>query len=110
MLCANPATRLSVTDCLAHPWLLEAARVLSGGTEDSSHVMGDQYSQRIKNLVLQSKFKRCFVDNCIRSDHIERRKSFKSELPFLDAEVVEANAHNWGITYVLVYCFIGFQL
>ena len=97
MLCANPATRLSVTDCLAHPWLVEAARAFSGGEVDSSHVMGNQYSQRIKNLVLQSKFKRCFVDNCIRIDHIERRKSFKSELPFLDVESVEANAKDWGI-------------
>lgn len=97
MLAANPAARPSVTECLAHPWLQDAASSLKKGEEDLSHVMGDQYSQRVKNLVLQSKFKRCFVDNCIRSDHIERRKNFQSELPFLDSENVEANAQKWGI-------------
>ena len=96
MLSANPASRISVADSLAHPWLQKASRALCG--EDSSHIMGDQYCHRIKSLVLQSKFKRCFVDNCIRSDHLDRRKNFESELPFLDTNNVEANAQKWGIT------------
>ena len=97
MLSANPATRISVGDSLVHPWLAKAA-ARAGSGEDSSHVMGDQYCQRVKSLVLQSKFKRCFVDNCIRSDHIERRKNFKNELPFLGADNIDTSAQIMGMT------------
>ena len=101
MLTVNPENRISVEQCLNHPWLVDAVQPI--GSEDSSPVMGDQYCLRIKNLVLQSKLKRCFVDNCIRNDHFERRKLFKSELPFLDNSHVEENANDWNIKYDFIF-------
>jgi serine/threonine protein kinase len=101
MLSVNPRDRISAGDILSHAWLMKAATAAGPSEQDTSHIMGEQYSLRIKRLVLRSKFKRCFVDDCLQIAHLERKRSFQSELPFLDTENVTANPHDFGIRYVI---------
>jgi Ca2+-binding EF-hand superfamily protein len=72
MLKRNPDHRISVSDILEHPWLVDEAPDIDFNRD---------YFTRIKHLALRNKMKTFFLESSLLEGHTKRRKSLRAALP-----------------------------
>lgn len=72
MLKRNPDHRISVSDILDHPWLVDEA---------PNKEFNRDYFTRIKHLALRNKMKAFFLETSLLEGHTKRRKSLRDAIP-----------------------------